>query len=78
MYYHSCTCFPVTVLATITIIYVTIRAKTSQVHIFKFATLEVYNFPYERHTELKFTELVEQTSLNDLKILALCDTPTGF
>ena len=41
---------------------VTIRAKTSLVHTSKLATLEVYNFPYDRHIELKFTGLVEQTS----------------
>ena len=44
------------------IIIVTVRAKTSLVHTSKLATLEVHNFPYERHIELKFTGLVEQTS----------------
>ena len=42
---------------------VTVQVKTSLVHASKLATLEVHNFPYERHTELKFTGLVEQTSL---------------
>ena len=53
------------------VLFVTVRAKTSLVHTSKFASLEIYNFPYERG-------LVEQTSLYDLKIAALCDTPTGF
>ena len=43
--------------------YVTVRVKTSLVHTSKFAALEVHNFPYERHTEIKFTGLVELTSL---------------
>ena len=52
-------------MATCAPIYVTVRAKTSLVHTSKLVTLEVHNFPYERHIELKFTGLVEQTSLYD-------------
>ena len=48
-----------------TLIIVTVQAKTSLVHTSKFTILEVHNFPYERHTELKFTLLIEQTSLYD-------------
>ena len=34
--------------------YVTVQAKTSLVHTSKFATLGLYNFGWERSTELKF------------------------
>ena len=49
--------------------YVTLRVKTSLVHTSNFATLEVYNFPWEEYTggvtkNLKFTGLVKQTSLH--------------
>ena len=36
------------------IIFMTVRAKTSLVHTSKFATLVLYNFGWERSTELKF------------------------
>ena len=40
------------------ILYVTVRAKTSLVHTSKFATSVLYNFGWERSTELKFAMLV--------------------
>ena len=43
--------------------YVTVRVKTSLVHTFKFAILVVYKICLERHKQLKFTELVDITSL---------------
>ena len=39
-------------------IYVTVRAKTSLVHTFKFTTLVLYTFGWEKSTELKFAMLV--------------------
>ena len=42
----------------ISIPYVTVQAKTSLVHTSKFATLVLYNFGWERSTELKFAMLV--------------------
>ena len=41
-----------------TYIYVTVRAKTNLVHTSKFATSVLYNFDWERSTELKFEMLV--------------------
>ena len=48
------------------LIYVTVQAKTSLVHTFKFATsvlyIYIFNFCWKRSTESKFAELVEETS----------------
>ena len=38
--------------------FVTVRAKTSLVHTSKFTTSVLYNFEWERSTELKFIMLV--------------------
>ena len=39
-------------------IYVTVQVKTSLVYTSKFATSVLYNFSWERSTELKFAMLV--------------------
>ena len=56
---YVCPHVHVTTITCIYIYYVTVEVKTSLVHT---PNLEVHNFPYERHTELKFTGLVEPTS----------------
>ena len=40
------------------LLYVTVRAKTSLVHTSKFTTSVLYNFSWERSTELKFAMLL--------------------
>ena len=41
----------------------TVQVKTSLVRTSIFATSAVHNFPWERHTELKFVVFMEQTSI---------------
>ena len=50
--------FKESILYKFSILYVTVRAKTSLVHTSKFDTLVLDNFGWEKSTELKFAMLV--------------------